>query len=307
MAKGSRTYWREREAAATKLYKENEQLVNDRVKEIYLSMYDSCIKEIEIFYQRYASRSGMTLAEAKKKVSQTDIRAYERKAKKYVEEKNFSKKANEEMALYNATMRINRMELLKANIGLEMAAQFDELNRVFDETLTERSQDELRRQAGLLGKTVQDNAKMAETIAQGSFYNATYSERLWTHQDSLKSELDRLLQQGLIAGRSPREMARTIMQRFDASRSDAERLMQTELARVQTAAQKESFERYGYDEYEFIANPKCCDVCQALDGRIFKVSRMMPGENAAPIHPNCRCSVAAYVEENTYEDPRRMV
>ena len=78
--------------------------------------------------------------------------------------------------------------------------------------------------------------------------------------------------------------------------------MRTELARVQTEAQKQSFEKNGFAEYMFIANSDCCGICKALDGKPFKVSKMMPGENAAPIHPHCRCSVAAYEDSDEYEE-----
>ena len=37
-----------------------------------------------------------------------------------------------------------------------------------------------------------------------------------------------------------------------------------------------------------------CKDCQELDGQGFKVSEMKPGENAAPLHPGCHCSVASY-------------
>lgn len=53
--------------------------------------------------------------------------------------------------------------------------------------------------------------------------------------------------------------------------------------------------------YEFIANAGCCGDCQALNGKHFDVKDMMPGENAAPIHPNCRCSVAAWEDDEEYE------
>ena len=56
-----------------------------------------------------------------------------------MEEKNFSKQANDEMRLYNLTMKVNRLELLKAQIGLELVAGFDELQQLFDEKLTERT------------------------------------------------------------------------------------------------------------------------------------------------------------------------
>lgn len=79
--------------------------------------------------------------------------------------------------------------------------------------------------------------------------------------------------------------------------------MRTELARVQTDAQMKSFERNGYEEYEFLAlGSSACDVCRALDGKHFKVKDMLSGENAPPMHPNCRCSTAAYIDDKTYED-----
>ena len=77
--------------------------------------------------------------------------------------------------------------------------------------------------------------------------------------------------------------------------------MRTELARVQTEAQKQSFIRNGFDEYEFIVNSGCCPICQGLDGKHFKVEKMMPGENAPPMHPHCRCSTAAYSDRAEYQ------
>lgn len=43
-----------------------------------------------------------------------------------------------------------------------------------------------------------------------------------------------------------------------------------------------------------------CEVCRDLDGKHFKVKDMMPGENAPPMHPNCRCSTAAYMERDDF-------
>ena len=107
------------------------------------------------------------------------------------------------------------------------------------------------------------------------------------YQDMMKAELSKLLQVGLIQGRHPKVLARHLVKLFGIRRSDAERLMQTELARVQTEAQKRSFERNGYDRYEFIALETACKICKAIDGKHFRTEDMMPGENAPPMHPNC--------------------
>ena len=66
-------------------------------------------------------------------------------------------------------------------------------------------------------------------------------------------------------------------------------------------------EQHGEDaEYEYVTaqevlhqeiktviskDDKVCKVCQALNEKVFKVKDMKPGINAAPMHPNCRCTV----------------
>ncbi len=300
----SQEYWKNRETEAKKHNIIDEEEYNRQIQEIYQSMIDEITKEINGFYARYAKKEGITMAEAKKRADKLDIDAYARKAKKYVAKKDFSDEANEEMRIYNLTMKVNRLELLKANIGLEMVSGFDELQKYFDKKLTKRTLDEFRRQAGILGKSIMKNEKYAHAIVNASFKNATYSDRIWMYHGMLKAELEGLLASGLIKGENPRKLARHLTKRFGVSAYNAERLMVTELARVQTEAQKQSFIRNGFDEYVYVACTKgdVCPICKGLDDKHFKVDDMMPGENAPPMHPNCHCSTAAYMDDKLYEE-----
>lgn len=298
----SREYWKKREEENLKNNLKTEAEYAKEINSYYDYMMDQIQKEINGFYAKYAKNEGITLAEAKKRVSKLDIEEYGRKAARYVKEKDFSEQANEEMRLYNATMKINRLEMLKANIGLELVDGFNDLQKYFDKILTDRTLDEFERQAGILGKTIRDNAQTAHAIVNASFHNAKFSDRIWMYQDMLKADLSKLLQEGMIQGRNPRQLARHITKRFGVAKSDVERLMRTEMARVQIEAQKQSFERNGFDQYEFIALGSACEICADLDGKHFDVDKMMPGENAPPMHPNCRCSVAAYENDDDYEE-----
>jgi SPP1 gp7 family putative phage head morphogenesis protein len=304
MAMKSSEYWKKREAENAMKNQISEVQYKKDIEEIYANMMDEINKEINGFYTKYAAKEGITMAEAKKRVSKLDIAAYERKAKKYVETKDLSDQANEEMRIYNLTMKVNRLELLKANIGLEMVSGFDEMQKYFDKKLTDRTLKEFQRQAGILGKSVLKNEKYAHAIVNASFKNATYSDRIWMYQGMLKAELEGLLASGLIRGQNPKKLAKHLEKRFGVSAYNAQRLMTAELARVQTEAQKQSFVRNGFDEYEYIAcgNNDVCSVCKALDGKPFKVDDMMPGENAPPMHPNCHCSTVAYMDNEAYEE-----
>lgn len=319
----SKDYWLKREEEALKHRITDEKEYDKQIKSIYVDMLDACQKEINSFYGKYADKEGISIAEAKKRVSQLDIKEYERKAKRYVQDASldrkanggktnkkgyyFSPKAEEEMRLYNATMKINRLEMLKANIGLELIKGHDELEKFMGDILQGRTEDELKRQAGILGKTVKSNSQKAHSIVNASFRNATFSDRIWMYQDMMKADLSKLLQSGLIQGKNPKALAKDLKKYFigkdgtGGAAFNVKRLMRTELARVQTDAQKQSFERNGFTEYEFIVNTGCCDICAGLDGKHLKVAKMMPGFNAPPMHPHCRCSTAAYSDDAEYE------
>lgn len=299
----SKTYWRDRELEWKKKRLKDEKQYADEIQEIYANMMDSVEKEIESFFTRYALKEGITMSEAKKKVSNIDIKAYQRKAKKYVKEKNFSDEANEQMRLYNLAMKVNRLELLKANIGLELVAGHDELKSYTGDKLEGAYLEEIKRNASILGDTVIDNAKTAKTVADSSFKNATFSERIWVNQDQLKNSLSSVLSNALIQGKNPREFIPQIRKKFDVSRCNAERLLRTEIARVQTQAQAESYEANGIDEYEYIACglKDVCPLCKEMDGKTFKLKDMKIGENAPPLHPNCHCATAPYLDRKVYE------
>lgn len=293
----SQDYWRKREE------KWIAQQIKDDVKQSkviagkYQRALDQIEKEISANWERFAGKEGVTLSEAKKMAYDMDVKAFARKAKQYVKDKDFSKTANDDLRLYNVTMRVNRLELLKSQIGLELVALSDDLDKYTAETLTKAGLAEAKRQAGILGETVFENYRsFIDAVANASFQGATFSERIWGNNQALKADLDRLLVRSITQGKNPRELARELRNIFDSSKYEAERLMRTESARVQTAIQKQSYDKYEIDEYEYIAEPTACSVCLPLNGKIFKSKDMLSGTNASPMHANCRCSTAPYVE-----------
>lgn len=292
--KNNAAYWRIREANAKARYIKEEIPYLEYIGCIYNDMLRNIQSEINNFFVKYARDKGITLAEAKRRADKLDIRAYEQKAKKYVNERNFSKRANEEMRLYNLTMKVNRLELLKANIGLEITTCNNDYEKFLSEKLEKRAIDEIKRQSGILGKTIVQNAKQIKSIVNGSFYSADFSHRIWGNSSILKSEIEKQLVRGLIGGKHPRELAQNLRKTITSGRYEAERLMRTELARVQTDAQKESYKTNNVEEYEYIGGQsRICPICAELDGKCFKVSEMRVGENAPPMHPNCRCATSA--------------
>ena len=174
MAKNS--YWRKREQEHIDKQIKDERKLAREIKRRQLDMMDDIDEQINAFYGRYAKKEGLSMADARERISKTDIEKYKRKAKRYVKQRNFTELANAEMRQYNVTMRINRLELLKRNIDLEVIALTSDEERMMKEVLTQQAADEFERQSAILGESLQYNEKKVRSIVNSSFQNAAWSE-----------------------------------------------------------------------------------------------------------------------------------
>lgn len=299
-------YWKKRIEAEQLAKMERSATIGDEIGRLYDYHFKELEKEIRAFEQRYADKNGLSLSEVKARVDEMDVRAFEEKAKKYVAEKDFSAKANSELELYNLKMKINRLELLQYRLDLEMVALGDAEHKLTERFLNDEYVKEIENQSGLLGQSVlsaEQVTQTVQTILNTSFKGATWSNRIWQRQDALREIVARMAEDYLLKGKNPTTMIAKIRKEFRVSASEAKRLAVTEGARVATEAQRQSYKSNGYDEYEFITEPTACDICKALNGKIFKVKDMEPGENAAPMHPHCHCSTAAHfsMSDDEYE------
>ena len=306
----SEDYWRERETRQRAANIHDEARYAARIDDIFQSTQDNIQQEIESFYQRYADKEEIDIAEARRRVSKIDMEKYERLAAQYVKaaheggrEAAFSDIANEQMRLYNATMRINRLEMLKARCGIRAMEGYRLADQLINEALEERTYSEYYRLAGILGNTVQFNENLVRSIVNASYQNATWSQRLWNNQALLSERIGAQIAQGILTGKGSDVLARNVQKLTGQSAYNCQRLMRTELRRVQTAAAEQSMLDNGVTEYKFLVangiNP--CDECLALDGKVFKISEMSVGKNAPPKHPLCHCCTCPAIDEEKWQ------
>ncbi|EIA7070056.1 minor capsid protein [Listeria monocytogenes] len=306
---GSKTYWQQREHKHLKASVMDEKQATERINKIYSSAMEDVENDINRFYANYAGKEKISLTEAKKRASKLDVDAFANKAKKYVADRDFSPAANEELRLYNLTMKVNRLELLKADITLKLTGASDAVSKEVTKSLTKKAISEYTRQAGILGESIFHNAKTVDSLVNGSFLNATFSERIWSNQAELTNLLDTALRRAIMQGKHPRDTIKDIRSLVitdpkkpkETAQHIAERLLVTETARIQTEVQRDSFLQAGFGEYSFIAEPSACKRCSELDGKVFPVAEMMPGTNAAPMHAWCKCSCAASESRDSLE------
>ena len=267
---------------------------------IYRSSVDDIQRHIDADIERFATKEGVSMAQARKIISKTDVEAFQSKAKRYVEEKNFSPRANRELRKYNVTMRTNRLELLKARINLDTVALALDEERLTEAYITAEAIKEYKRQSGILDMSTPSQTqlnRMARSVALSDVSGATFSDRIWANQNELRETINQTIERALMRGSHPRnaaaEIKRLVRDEYGMKKRAADRILVTETARAQSIAMAEAFIDAGIEEYIWIAEPDACPECSELDGQVFKLGDgPMPPEP----HPNCRCSTAAHYE-----------
>lgn len=296
------TYWEDRAKEIIDEESKSDYEIAQEIQRIVDEMNADIEDEINRFYARYAINEGISFIEAKKKIDAVDVQMFQQKAKQYVENKDFSDKANAELRAYNTKMYVSREKLLQAQLGLIVTYAYAQIEQSMYNYMESAYYRALKQQAGILGETLQVSINDVKTIIFTPFEGHKWSTRLWSDMETVRRHVQKTTRHVLLRGRHPYEFIKDMRKDTGATTYNMKRLLLTETARVQTLASKRHMvEEHGPEsEYQFVAkmDSKTTKTCRSLNDKTFKVKDMVPGVNAPPMHPFCRSAVVPHVDEN---------
>lgn len=293
----NRLYNAERKAQAELIKRDLDR--DKLITQLYQESYDRLQAQIDKFYLGYAGREGLTKQEAMKRASEFDVTKFAEKARKAVKEKDFSHKTNSWLRVYNLKMKVSRLELLKAELDLEINSLTSNLDEVFDKARRSEYLAEYKRQAGILNISSKGAKKRVESILDADFYGQSFSSRVWG-----KNGLQSQLQKDVFASLNriytdmngyQKEMKR-LAERYNTSESNAKRLLKTEIARINADTDHAVLKDNGFTHMIYVAESGACDICGPLDKKAIPIDEVEKGVNMFPMHPNCRCSAYGHIK-----------
>ncbi|MCQ2570035.1 MAG: minor capsid protein [Limosilactobacillus sp.] len=324
--KQNEAYWQAREQAE-KDYMINNLKSDDAFNQILQARYNHTANElsdkITAELSRLSDKNGLSYAEAQKAVRSADMKRLGNEAKLIVQKaratgnKELTKEVADRLRLYNATMRINSLEMLKGKIGQEMTDLGIDLTQDLQKRLASDYQNEVKRQAGLMSNSVASANSVATTAVLKHVYGQTgganFSNRVWHNMDVLKSRLDMEMSNVIMTGKNIQDVAKELRplvnKHVNNVRYATERIARTESARIQNEAKLDALKRNGYKFCKWHAEPKACPECAQIARQdngwgagVYKVSDV-PYLRA---HPCCRCSLSAYwVDDETLDADKK--
>ena len=290
-------YWRNREHKTIDKIEKNQEKFLKSISDEYDKALEDIEKEISRNFLKYSKDNLLTISELMKKADKFDVVKFNDKVKKYIQSGVFDKSMND-LSLYNLKMRVSRLEFMKTKIGFEIDKLTDRLKSEYEEQIKKETIDEYKRQSGILEPHIDYSANTVSVIVNSSFHNATFSQRLWGNGESLKSVINTTVNRLILQGVHPDKMISELRKLFGVSYSEARRVLITESARVQGDVQLDSIEQAGFKSYVYIAERRACVICGSLNGKVFLVKDKEIGLNMYPMHPNCRCRIAPYEDED---------
>ena len=134
-----------------------------------------------------------------------------------------------------------------------------------------------------------------------------YSDRIWSNTGALASNVKDELLVSLMTGRSVKDTAQAIAERFEVGQNKARRLVRTESAFFHNQMELLSYEDAEITKYRFIAvlDKRTSHICQEHDNKVYDTDKAVPGVNYPPLHPWCRSTTIAHDEDADYSKLER--
>lgn len=210
--------------------------------------------------------------------------------------------------------RMTRLELLNAQMwgetkktalrhgDIETAAHAETIHNAYYRTIFDTSKG--------IGSTPVFNNLNTQTVNRllnTKFLGKNYSERIWSNTNVLADQLKSTISTAIATGQPPANTIREIARRFDVSRYEAQRLVQTETNFFENATEIEAYDQMGIEKYVFLAtlDKRTSLICREHDGKIYSVKDVVMGGNVPPLHPWCRSTVRPYLGKE-YEPKTRI-
>lgn len=279
----------------------------------YLKASRAVEKELLSWYSRFATENKITLSEAKKLLAGRDLEAFRMDVKEYIKKgQSLDPQWIKQLEQASVRVHISRLEALKVQMQQQVESlhgyEVDALDKVARDIYTDgyyRTAFEIAKGSGVSSTfAALDTVKIDKVISKPWVADGiNFSARIWANRSKLVDELHTLLTQNIIRGKAPDEVIKAISKRFEVSKHRAGTLVMTESAYFSSVAQMDSFKEVGVERYEIVAtlDMATSEICQEMDGKVFKMSDREVGVTASPFHPNCRTTQIPYFSDNITE------
>lgn len=311
LTKNAKYWWKKRATAVEEAqYKDEMNLARDMQRALDYA-YTSIEKEIYALYGKYAENNQMTLAEARKYLTDAEREEFRHTLQQYIDmaRNNSDGRFDKLLDALSTRARVSRLEALQARSALYIreayggmdSAMLSKLEDLITDTSMRTAYDIQTAKACYEPFAQVDKKSIDRVLAKPWAPDGkTFSDRLWTNQNDLINTVQDEMVKGFTSGVDSAAMTKNLVSQFGVAKYAAQRLAVIEGAYFASLAAGDTYKEYDVEKYQILAtlDDKTCDICASLDGEIHDMKEYRPGDTAPPFHPNCRTTTIPYIENN---------
>ena len=280
-------------------------------------------KDINDWYQRYANENGMSLADAKKQLDARELKAFNMDLEEYraiAERDELSEEHKKMLKQASARQQLDRVQELYINTVQELESWAKYQDSTISDLLSNAYESSNYRTAwmtqsmkGQYDMYAQVDHRTIQRIIDSPWTpdGKNFSARIWDNRKQLATSLQNDFIQALVAGDGTATMSEAIAKRMNTSYNNANRLVETELARVHSQAFMDCMSELDVDAVEILAtlDNKTSPICRRMDGKYVQCKDAKPGITIPPFHCHCRSTTVPYIPavygtERAARDPK---
>lgn len=305
---GADSYWARRSIEREEEWnKKSRETIEKELAAHYERSAQRIQANIEQLYGKFADDNGISIIKAKKLINGPEFRTWKKDIEEYMKEykETGNPKTLLELNTLSMRSRISRLDKLYGDTLIEIDKLGQKTNTSITEFLKSAYKDNRLHSAYELAKrgkgplkVAVDNAHM-EDILRTPWSGKNYSERIWKNADKLTKTIQDTILNGVHRGVSVNKLAKEVQQRMGVGKSDAIRLVRTELNYVHNQAALDSLKAANMEYFQFIAtlDKRTSSICRQHDNNIYSVADAEVGTNVPPLHPRCRSTIAGTLDK----------
>lgn len=269
-------------------------------------------KNVNDWYQRYADENGISLADARKDLNAGELKAFKMTLEEYrrqAEQEGLSEEHQKMLKQASIRKRLDREQELYINTvhELERWAKTqdtdisDLLNKVY-ESSNYRTAHLTQTMKGEYSSYGQVDPNTVQRIIHSPWApdGKDFSERIWDNRKKLAKTMQNEFTQAMIIGQGTADISKAIAKNMTTSYSNANRLVETELARAHSQAFMDCMAELDVDAVEILAtlDSKTSPICRRMDGKVVQRKDAKPGITIPPFHCHCRSTTVPYLGDD---------
>ena len=311
----SAEYWAERAERVFLASEKKGTELNRALIGFYSDTSRQLQKEIDAFYGKYAVNNAISLEDARKRLNDTELKSFKEELGTYLSEVKrlgLGKDYEDYLRKLSSRAYISRQQELFAQARHQVEVLFGIQNAELEKTLVDAFHDsyyhtmfDVQQGLGFGSDFARLNTKQIEALIRKPWLGENYSDRVWNNKARLIKQLERVIPQAFALGENSRVLGKQLAERLGVSERAAVQLVRTEVNHAANEATIRSYREAGVEYFQLLAtlDTRTSDICQSLDGKIFRVIDAAIGINQPPLHPNCRSTIIPWFPPDELDGP----